>query len=75
MEELEYTQEQVQQSVNACYDSVNLINALGVKASKTQEDEDCISRNKEHIGIMLGKDWFVAGLTEEQKAELELLKK
>jgi hypothetical protein len=71
----EITQEEVQRSVMACYDSVNLINTLVVKESKTKEDEDCISRNKEHIGIMLGKDWFVAGLTAEQKAELELLKK
>jgi len=73
MEEL--TQEQIGQSVSAAYDSVNLINELNSKESKTEEDTEAINRNKEHVKIMLGKDWFVEALTSEQKAELETISK
>ena len=73
MEEL--TQEQIGQSVSAAYDSVNLINELNSKESKTEEDTEAINRNKEHVKIMLGKDWFVEALTTEQKAELETISK
>ena len=69
MEEL--TKEQIEKSVSAAYDSVNLINELNSKETKTEEDTDAINRNKEHIKIMLGKDWFVEALTSEQKVELE----
>lgn len=69
MEEL--TQEQVQSSISAAYDSVNLINELQAKEVITEEELDSLNRNKEHISIMLGKDWFVAGLTSAQKTELE----
>jgi hypothetical protein len=73
MEEL--TKEQIEKSVLASYDSVNLINELNSKETKTEEDLDSIDRNKEHIKIMLGKDWFVEALTTEQKAELETISK
>lgn len=69
MEEL--TQEQVQSSISAAYDSVNLINELQAQEVMTAEDSDTLNRNKEHISIMLGKDWFVGGLTAAQKTELE----
>lgn len=73
MEEL--TQEQIEKSVSAAYDSVNLINELNSKETKTEEDADAINRNKEHVKIMLGKDWFIEALTTEQKAELETISK
>ena len=73
MEEL--TQEQIEKSILAVYDSVNLINELNSKESKTEEDLESIVRNKEHIKIMLGKDWFVEALTADQKAELETISK
>ena len=69
MEEL--TQVQVQSSISAAYDSVNLINELQAQEVMTAEDSDTLNRNKEHISIMLGKDWFVGGLTAAQKTELE----
>lgn len=69
MEEL--TQEQVQSSIAAAYDSVSLINELQAQEVITEEEVDTLSRNKEHISIMLGKDWFVGGLTAAQKTELE----
>lgn len=69
MEEL--TQEQVQSSISAAYDSVSLINELQAKEVMTEEELDSLNRNKEHISIMLGKDWFIIGLTASQKTELE----
>jgi hypothetical protein len=61
MEEL--TQEQIQQSINAAFDSVTLIN-------NPESSADDISRNVEHLKIMMSKDWFVAGLTAAQKTTL-----
>ena len=70
---LELTPEQVAKSVSAAYDSVNLIAELTAKPSLTEEETDTLSRNKEHIKIMLEKDWFAAALTPEQKSELEAI--
>jgi hypothetical protein len=64
------TQEQIQNSVNAAYDSVNLINELNLIEELSDEQKDTLSRNKEHIKIMLEKEWFYNALTEEQKVEL-----
>jgi hypothetical protein len=64
------TQEQIQNSVNAAYDSVNLINELNLIEELSDEQKDTLSRNKEHIKIMLEKEWFYDALTEEQKVEL-----
>ena len=64
------TQEQIQNSVNAAYDSVNLINELNLIEELSDEQKDILSRNKEHIKIMVEKEWFYNALTEEQKLEL-----
>jgi hypothetical protein len=64
------TQEQIQNSVKAAYDSVNLINELNLIEELSDEQKDTLSRNKEHIKIMLEKEWFYDALTEEQKVEL-----
>lgn len=69
--ELEVTQEQARASVNAAFDSVNLINEINALAEKTQEDLDTLDRNVEHLNIMLNKDWFVAELTPEEKEQIE----
>lgn len=71
--ELEYTQEQIEKSILAAYDSVNLINELKAKESLTQEETNTLERNKKHIEIMLGYEWFSNGLTAQQKTELELI--
>ena len=63
-------QEQIQNSVNAAYDSVNLINELNLIEELSDEQKDTLSRNKEHIKIMLEKEWFYDALTKEQKVEL-----
>ena len=64
------TQEKIQNSVNAAYDSVNLINELNLIEELSKEEKDTLDRNKEHLKIMLAKEWFFNALTEEQKVEL-----
>jgi hypothetical protein len=64
------TQEEIQNSVNAAYDSVNLINELNLIEELSIEEKDTLDRNKEHLKIMLAKEWFYNALTEDQKIEL-----
>jgi hypothetical protein len=68
------TAEQVAKSVLAAYDSVNLINELRAKAQLTEDEQDTLTRNVDHIAIMLGKEWFATALTPAQKSELEAIK-
>ena len=58
------TPEQIAKHYSAAIDSVNLINA-GKPEDMTAEDwADCLSRNKEHLVIMLAKDfWTTEDLT------------
>jgi hypothetical protein len=67
----EITQEQIAQHYKAAMDSVNLINA-GQPEGMTAEDwADCLARNKEHIKIMLAKDyWTTENLTPLREASL-----
>jgi len=62
--EIEITAEQIAKHYSAAMDSVNLINA-GQPEGMTAEDwADCLSRNKEHLVIMLAKDyWTTEDLT------------
>ena len=52
------TAEQIALHYSACMDSVNLIN--GTKPEKMTDEDwaDCLSRNKEHLKIMLAKDFW-----------------
>ena len=58
------TAEQIAQHYSAAMDSVNLING-GKRASMTTEEwTDTVARNKEHLKIMLAKDfWTTEDLT------------
>ena len=68
----ESTQEQqIQKSISAAFDSVNLINELQQKQSLNQEEQDIVSRNKKHLNIMLNKDWFEQALTQQQKQQIQ----
>ena len=69
--ELELTAEQIAQSVSAAYDSVTLIAELKVKETLTEEEAATVTRNVEHIRIMMAKEWFVGGLTKKQVTELQ----
>jgi len=61
------TAEQIAKHYSAAMDSVNLINA-GKPANMTDADwADCLSRNKEHLKIMLAKDYW----TTEDLAPLQ----
>ena len=64
MENIEITTEQIAKHYSAAMDSVNLINA-GQPEGMTAEDwADCVARNKEHLKIMLAKDfWTTEDLT------------
>ena len=58
------TAEEIARHFSACMDSVNLINS-GQPEGMTAEDwADCLARNKEHLKIMLAKDyWTTEDLT------------
>lgn len=63
------TTEQIAQHYSAALDSVNLIN--GGKPEKMEDAEwaDTVARNKEHLNIMLAKDfWTTEDLTPLQQA-------
>jgi len=63
------TPEQIAKHYSAAMDSVNLINA-GKPEDITAEDwADCLKRNKDHLVIMLAKDyWTTENLTPLQAA-------
>jgi hypothetical protein len=63
------TAAQIAQHYSAAMDSVNLINA-GKPVQMTDADwADCLSRNKEHLKIMVAKDfWTTEDLTPLQQA-------
>ena len=71
--ELELTVEQIAQSVSAAYDSVALLAELNAKETLTEEETATVTRNVEHIRIMMGKEWFVGGLTDQQVTELQAI--
>jgi cellobiose phosphorylase len=61
------TPEQIAQHYSAAMDSVNLING-GKPNNMTDADwADCLSRNKEHLKIMLAKTYW----TNEDLAPLQ----
>ena len=61
------TSAQIAQHYSAAMDSVNLING-GKPENMTDADwADCLSRNKEHLKIMLAKDYW----TTEDLAPLQ----
>jgi len=52
------TPEQIAKHYSACLDSVALING-GKPEKMTAEDwADCLARNKEHLVLMLAKDFW-----------------
>jgi hypothetical protein len=65
------TAEQIAKHYSAAMDSVNLINA-GQPEDMTAEDwADCLARNKEHLVLMLAKDfWTTQDLTAIRAASV-----
>ncbi len=66
---IELTTEQIAQHYSAAMDSVNLINGGKPEGMTDAEWADCLSRNKEHLKIMLAKPyWTNEDLTPLQAA-------
>ena len=66
---IENTPEQIAQHYKAAMDSVNLINGGKPTFMSDVEWVDCVKRNKEHLNIMLAKDfWTTEDLTPLQNA-------
>jgi hypothetical protein len=61
------TPAQIAQHYSAAMDSVNLINGGKPTQMTDAEWADCLSRNKEHLKIMLAKDYW----TTENLAPLQ----
>ena len=61
------TPEQIAKHYSAAMDSVNLINGGKPDNMTDAEWADCLSRNKEHLKIMLAKDYW----TTEDLAPLQ----
>jgi len=58
------TPEQIAQHYSAAMDSVNLINAGQPEGMDDADWADCLARNKEHLRIMIAKDFWT---TEDLK--------
>jgi len=68
MEE-QITAEEIARHYSAAMDSVALINAGQPEGMDDDEWADCLARNKEHLNIMLAKDfWTTEDLTPFQQA-------
>lgn len=52
------TAEEIAQHYKAAMDSVNLINAGKPEGMSDEDWADCVARNKEHLNIMLAKDFW-----------------
>jgi hypothetical protein len=52
------TAQQIAQHYSACMDSVNLINGEKPEQFTDAEWADILARNKEHLKIMLAKDFW-----------------
>jgi len=52
------TPEQIAQHYSAAMDSVNLINAGQPEGMSDDDWTDCLKRNKEHLSIMIAKDFW-----------------
>lgn len=52
------TPEEIAQHYSAAMDSVNLINGGKPEGMSDEDWADCVKRNKEHLEIMLAKDFW-----------------
>ena len=62
------TAEQIAKHYSAAIDSVNLINGGKPEGMTADEWADCLSRNKEHLKIMLAKDYWTTENLEPLRA-------
>jgi len=69
--ENEYSPEEVQHHITSCFHSWDICEELSAKDSLDEKEQGDFDRNKEHIQIMLGHEWFSEGCTDKQKSDLE----
>jgi hypothetical protein len=67
MEQLTKAQE-IALTYSACMDSVNLINGGQTEQYKDAEWAECLARNKEHLRLMLAKDFWTTEDLEPLRA-------
>ena len=60
----EITVEEIASNYNAAMDSVNLINEIIASCDTDNESVDALKRNKDHLKIMVAKDYWT---TEDLK--------
>ena len=74
MAEITPTPEEIQQHIRAAFDSVNLVNGIiaGTKMlnATLQEKKAAVSRNVEHLELMMSKTWFAEGCTSTQTTNI-----
>lgn len=58
MPEETLTAEEIAQHYSAAMDSVNLINELMALSSRDDDQTDTVSRNVEHLELMVAKDFW-----------------
>lgn len=68
------TPEEIQRQIRAAFDSVDLINGIiaGTKMvdAPLEKKKNTVSRNVEHLEIMMAKTWFVEGCTPTQVTDI-----
>jgi hypothetical protein len=69
----EPTPEQLEKHFSAMQDSVDLITSLQLKESLSKEEQDRLNRNKEHLSIMLDKD-FIKSDSRDKKIFIDASK-
>lgn len=68
------TQEQIDNSISAAFDSVSLINGI-INGSQMQnesqtEKDGAVERNVGHLNVMLSKSWFAEALSISQETDI-----
>lgn len=58
MYKIEYTAEEIKQHYESTMHSVELINKLKAKEGLTKQETDSLNRNKQHVEIMLKRDYW-----------------
>jgi len=58
-----------QQSISAAFDSVNLINNT-ILEIVNDNNKSTVTRNVQHLEIMLSKEWFLEALTQQQLTDI-----
>ena len=68
------TPEQIQQHISAAFDSVNLINGIiagtQIPDATLERKKDIVSKNVEHLELMMSKTWFTDGCTPTQETNI-----